>query len=285
MSAGEGGAAADELERAVRDALRDGGDPDRELVSDLLDALEAGTVRAARPDPERPHGWRAEDWVKEGILAAFSLREEREFSAGPFRFRDRASLPPRPEIPDGVRVVPGGSAVRRGAHLGDDVVIMPPAYVNVGAYVGDGSMVDSHALVGSCAQVGRRVHLSAAAQVGGVLEPVQSLPVVVEDDVFVGGGVGLYEGVVVQRRAVLAAGVTLTGSSRVYDLVEERVLEAGPGEGSPLVVPEGAVVVPGSRSLDGEFAARHGLSLEAPVVVKRRDESTDAKTALEGALR
>lgn len=276
---------AAELRRRVRSRLRADEPVGRELVDELLDALEAGAVRAARPDPEAPAGWRAEGWVKQGILAAFRAGGEREYRAGPFRYRDRRALPPRSPLPEGARVVPGGSAVRRGAHLGDEVVVMPPAYLNVGSYVDDGTMVDSHALVGSCAQVGRRVHLSAAAQVGGVLEPVRSLPVVVEDDVFVGGGAGLYEGVVVRRGAVLAAGVTLTASSRVYDLVEERVLAADEGEGRPLVIPEGAVVVPGSRSASGEFARRHGLSLEAPVVVKRRDRSTDAKTALEDALR
>lgn len=276
---------AAELERRLRSRLEEGGAVGRELVEELLDALETGAVRAARPDPGDPHGWRVEGWVKEGILAAFAREGEREYRSGPFRYRDRETLPPRDPLPGGVRVVPGGTAVRRGAHLGEDVVVMPPAYVNVGAYVDDGSMVDSHALVGSCAQIGRRVHLSAAAQVGGVLEPVQSVPVVVEDDVFVGGAAGLFEGVVVRRRAVLAAGVTLTGSSRVYDLVDERVLSADRDAGRPLVVPEGAVVVPGARSLPGEFADRHGLRLEAPVIVKRRDESTDAKTALEGALR
>lgn len=255
------------------------------VLDEFLSALEAGRVRAARPDADAPSGWAAEAWVKEGILAAFALRQEEETAAGPLPFRDRRTLPPRGEVPPDVRVVPGGTAVRRGAHLGRDVVVMPPAYVNVGAYVGSGSMVDSHALVGSCAQVGEGVHLSAAAQLGGVLEPVQSLPVIVEDDVFVGGGVGVYEGVVVGRRAVLAAGVVLTGSSRVYDLVEERVLRGAPEQASPLVIPEGAVVVPGARSLEGEFADRHGLSVDTPVVVKVRDASTDARTALEGALR
>lgn len=257
----------------------------RDAVEDLLDALEDGSVRAARPDPSSPGGWRALSWVKRGILAAFATGDDRDFRAGPFRYRDRAVLPPRESLPEGTRVVPGGSAVRRGAYLGRDVVVMPPAYVNVGAYVDDGSMVDSHALVGSCAQIGKRVHLSAAAQVGGVLEPVQSVPVVVEDDVFVGGGAGLYEGVVVRSGAVLAAGVTLTASSRLYDLAEERVLTADPEAGEPLVVPVGAVVVSGSRSLEGDFADSHGLSLDAPVIVKRRDASTEAKTALEEALR
>jgi len=173
----------------------------RAAVEALLDALEAGAVRAAIPDDTSPSGWRAETWVKQGILAAFALGTDVDLPAPPFAFRDRDTLPPRAPAPAGTRVVPGGSAVRRGAHLGKGVVVMPPAYVNVGAFVDEGSMVDSHALVGSCAQIGRKVHLSAAAQVGGVLEPVGALPVVVEDEVFVGGGVGLYEGVVVKRRS------------------------------------------------------------------------------------
>ncbi len=255
----------------------------RPAVEALLDALEAGTVRAATPDPAAASGWRAEGWVKEAILAAFALGVDVDLPAPPFAFRDRDTLLPRTPAPEGSRVVPGGSAVRRGAHLGRGVVMMPPAYVNVGAHVGEGTMVDSHALVGSCAQIGRRVHLSAAAQVGGVLEPVGALPVVVEDEVFVGGGVGLYEGVVVQRRAVLAAGVVLTGSSVVYDLPGERVLRAAAGE--PLVIPAGSVVVMGARPAAGDFAHHHGLSVSTPVIVKRRDDRTDAKTALEQVLR
>ena len=255
----------------------------RAAVEALLDALETGEVRAAVLDDSSPSGWRAETWVKEGILAAFALGTDVDIPAAPFGFRDRDTLPPRAPAPPGTRVVPGGSAVRRGAHLGRGVVVMPPAYVNVGAHVGEGSMVDSHALVGSCAQIGRKVHLSAAAQVGGVLEPVGALPVIVEDEVFVGGGVGLYEGVVVKRRAVLAAGVVLTSSSVVYDLAGERVLRAGAGE--PLVIPEGSVVVMGSRPANGDFAREHGIALATPVIVKRRDERTDAKTALEDVLR
>jgi 2,3,4,5-tetrahydropyridine-2-carboxylate N-succinyltransferase len=252
-------------------------------VAALLDALEAGGVRAAVPDATSPSGWRAEGWVKEGILAAFALGEEVEVDAAPLAFRDRHTLLPRRPAPAGARVVPGGTAVRRGAHLARGVVVMPPAYVNVGAFVGEGSMVDSHALVGSCAQIGSRVHLSAAAQVGGVLEPVGALPVIVEDEVFVGGNVGLYEGVVVQRRAVLAAGVVLTSSSVVYDLPAERVLRAQPGE--PLVIPAGSVVVMGSRPASGDFAREHGLAVATPLIVKRRDDRTDAKTALEDVLR
>ena len=255
----------------------------RPAVEALLDALEAGEVRAATPDAESPTGWRAEAWVKDGILAAFALGVDVDVAAPPFGFRDRDTLPPRTPAPPGVRIVPGGSAVRRGAHLGRGVVVMPPAYVNVGAHVGAGSMVDSHALVGSCAQIGSKVHLSAAAQVGGVLEPVGALPVVVEDEVFVGGGVGLYEGVVVKRRSVLGAGVVLTSSSVVYDLPGERVLRAEAG--APLVIPEGSVVVMGSRPASGDFAREHGIALATPVIVKRRDEKTDAKTALEEVLR
>lgn len=255
----------------------------RPALERFLDALEAGEVRAARPDAASPTGWRVEPRVKEGILAAFALAEEVDVPHGPFRFRDRDTILPVAALPPGARVVPGGTAVRRGAHLSDRVVVMPPAYLNVGAWVGEGTLVDSHALVGSCAQIGARVHLSAAAQVGGVLEPVGALPVIVEDDVFVGGNVGIYEGVVVKRRAVLAAGVVLTGSSQLYDLVNERVIQADGG--LPLVVPEGAVVVMGARPASGDWARERGLSVATPVVVKYRDERTDAKTSLEGVLR
>jgi 2,3,4,5-tetrahydropyridine-2-carboxylate N-succinyltransferase len=255
----------------------------RAAVLALLDALEAGTVRAAVADAVSPSGWRPEPWVKDGILAAFALGVDVEISAPPFAYRDRDLLPPRSPLPPGTRVVPGGTAVRRGAHLGRGVVVMPPAYVNVGAFVDEGSLVDSHALVGSCAQIGKKVHLSAAAQVGGVLEPVGALPVIVEDEVFVGGGVGLYEGVVVKRRAVLAAGVVLTSSSVVFDLPGASVLRASGGQ--PLVIPAGSVVVMGSRPAAGEFARQQGLSLATPIIVKRRDERTDAKTALEDVLR
>jgi len=252
----------------------------REEVVALLDRLESGALRAAEPDGD---GWRVNPEVKEGILAAFRLGVDVDVPAAPFAFRDRDTLPPRAGLPAGVRVVPGGTAIRRGAFVGRGVVVMPPAYVNVGAHVGEGAMIDSHALVGSCAQIGRRVHLSAAAQVGGVLEPVGALPVVVEDDVFVGGGVGLYEGVRVRSRAVLAAGVVLTGSSVLYDVVNEKEIRAK--EGEPLTVPAGAVVVPGARPAPGSWAHVRGLSLSAAVIVKYRDERTNARTALEGALR
>jgi len=253
----------------------------RDEVFALLDALERGEVRAAAPDSTGR--WVPNRTVKEGILAAFRLGTDTDLIAGPLSFRDRDTLPPRRPLPPGVRVVPGGSAIRRGAFVARGVVIMPPAYVNVGAYVDEGSMIDSHALVGSCAQVGKRVHLSAAAQVGGVLEPVGAVPVVIEDDVFVGGGVGIYEGVCVRRRAVLASGVVLTGSSVVFDLVHERELRATAEQ--TLTIPEGAVVVPGARPASGSWAKERGICLSAPVVVKYRDEKTDAKTTLEDALR
>lgn len=253
------------------------------LIERLLDALEAGHVRAAEPAGE---GWRVNTWVKQGILLAFRAGANRGVSLGAtFHFRDRETLPTWDPngCPRDVRIVPGGSTVRRGAYLGTGVVLMPPAYVNVGAFLDDRVMVDSHALVGSCAQVGRNVHLSAAAQLGGVLEPVGALPVIVEDDVFVGGGCGVYEGCRVGAGAVLAPGVVLTRSVSVYDLVRERVLCADAD--GVLSVPPGAVVVPGARPARGGFAAKHGLQLQAPVIVKYRDRGTDASLVLEEALR
>jgi 2,3,4,5-tetrahydropyridine-2-carboxylate N-succinyltransferase len=232
--------------------------------------------------------WRVNAWVKEEILALFRTSATVAIGAGPARelwpFVDRAAFPVRAFEPDdGVRLVPGGSAVRRGAHVAPGTVLMPPCYVNVGAHVGAGTMIDSHALVGSCAQVGQRVHVSAGAQIGGVLEPVGSRPVIVEDDVLVGGQVGLYEGVLVRERAVLGAGVVLTASTRVYDLVHERELTAG--EGAGLEIPAGAVVVPGTRPAGTAWAAERGLGLACALIVKVRDAGTDAATALEDALR
>jgi 2,3,4,5-tetrahydropyridine-2-carboxylate N-succinyltransferase len=252
----------------------------RDEVLQLLSALERGEVRAAAPDTSG--AWIPNAAVKEGILFAFRLGVDQETGDGLFRFRDRDTLPPR-SLPDGVRVVPGGTTIRRGTYLAKGVVVMPPAYVNVGAWVDEGTMVDSHALVGSCAQVGKRVHLSAAAQVGGVLEPIGARPVVIEDDVFVGGGCGIYEGILVRKRAVLASGTILTASTVVFDLPNERELRSLPGQ--PLEIPEGAVVVPGSRPAPGEWASARGLALSAPMIIKYRDSKTDAKTALEGALR
>lgn len=254
----------------------------RPVFDEFLEALECGDIRSA----ERGEGgqWQANGWVKQGILLGFRLGQLTNFSVGPFSLFDKDTFPARAfSAGDGVRVVPGGSTVRRGAYVATGVVCMPPMYVNVGAYVDEGTMVDSHALVGSCAQIGKRVHLSAAAQVGGVLEPVGAVPVVIEDDVFVGGGCGIYEGCIVRARAVLAAGVILTASTRVYDLPNERVLRKG--DGASLEIPEGAVVVPGTRAVDSAFGREHGLTLSAPVIVKYRDASTDASTTLEDALR
>lgn len=258
------------------------GDEARAVFDELLDALERGEARAAEPSAD---GWRVNSWVKKGILLGFKLgRVVATEPAGPLSFLDKDTfLPRRFSVGDGVRVIPGGTAVRHGAHVAQGVIIVPPAYINVGAYVGANSLVDSHALVGSCAQVGERVHLSAAAQLGGVLEPVGALPVIVEDDVLVGGNCGVYEGTIVGRRAVLGSGVILTGSVTVYD-VPRKTTYRRQGD-VPLRIPEGAVVVPGSRKLTDPFAERHGLSLYTPVIVKYRDEKTDAAAALEDALR
>lgn len=242
----------------------------------LLSALESGSVRAASRGADGE--WRANAWVKLAILAGFRSTGMIEYADSPLASIDKSAYPPRRfGLEDGVRMVPGGSSVRRGAYVAAGVVVMPPAYVNVGAYVGAGTMVDSHALVGSCAQIGERVHLSAAAQVGGVLEPAGARPVVVEDDCFVGGMCGLFEGVILRTRAVLATGTVITASTTIYDLVNRRELR---GE-----VPEGAVVVPGSRPASGAWATGLGLSLYAPCIVKYRDAKTDASTALEEALR
>lgn len=259
-------------------------------VQELLDALESGALRAAaRGEDGR---WRAVEWVKRGILLGFragrmadmSLIGMRGDSGATFAFFDKGSFPLRAlTLDDGVRIVPGGSAVRRGAFLARGVVCMPPMYVNVGAYVGAGTMIDSHALVGSCAQVGERVHLSAAAQIGGVLEPVNASPVVIEDDVVVGGNCGVFEGTVVRRRAVIGAGVILTRGTPVYDLVRETVYR-GTAD-APLEIPEAAVVVPGARRLRQGWGDSQELSLQTPVIVKYRDDRTDAATALEQWLR
>ena len=259
-----------------------------QVVDALLGALERGAVRAAERDADG--AWHAVTWVKRGILLGFRVGRVVDMSLGGHHgeprlgFFDKHTYPPqRMTTEHGVRVVPGGSSVRRGAYLAPGVVCMPPMYVNVGAWVGAGTMVDSHALVGSCAQIGERVHLSAAAQIGGVLEPVNAAPVVIEDDVLVGGNCGVYEGTVVRAKAVLAAGVVLTRGTPVYDLVHERIYRASAD--SPLEIPPGAVVVPGARHVNGGWGAEQGLSLQTPVIVKYRDERTDLATALEGWLR
>ena len=270
----------------IEDRVKALGNADRteavKTVGLFLAELEKGTVRAAVRDEDGV--WKANPWVKEGILAAFRFGVLAEFASGSLSFVDKDTIPARRfKVQDGVRIVPGGSSIRRGAYIAKGVVMMPPAFVNIGAFVDEDTMIDSHALVGSCAQIGKRVHLSAAAQIGGVLEPVGQLPVVIEDDVIVGGNCGIYEGTIVRPRAVIGAGVVLTGSTPVYDTVRGQVYRRTPER--PLEIPFGAVVIPGSRPMKGAFAEQHGLHIASPVIVKYRDDKTDAATALEDALR
>ncbi|HAL57259.1 MAG TPA: 2,3,4,5-tetrahydropyridine-2,6-dicarboxylate N-succinyltransferase [Bacteroidetes bacterium] len=249
--------------------------------------LNAGEIRAAQESgiPGDSAGWVVNAWVKKGILLGFRLGEITDLSINDqFRFFDKSTYPlKRLSLDHQIRIVPGGTSIRDGAFVARGVVIMPPAYINVAAYVDEGTMVDSHALVGSCAQIGKRVHLSAAAQIGGVLEPVGAMPVIIEDDVMVGGNCGIYEGTIVKRRAVIGAGVVLTGSTPVYDIAKEQIYRRTAT--SPLIIPEGAIVVQGSRHVDAPFAQRHHIALYTPVIVKYRDEKTDAATALEESLR
>ncbi|MCH7748292.1 MAG: 2,3,4,5-tetrahydropyridine-2,6-dicarboxylate N-succinyltransferase [Acidobacteria bacterium] len=267
-----------------------GADADRDEARTVFAAfrseLSSGRVRAAVPDPDSPTGWTVNAWVKQGILVGFRCGEITPV-AGPdprVPFLDKDTLPLKPLDPSlGIRLVPGGSSIRDGAFVGAGVICMPPMFINIGAYVGADSLIDSHALVGSCAQVGQRVHVSAGAQIGGVLEPVGALPVIIEDDVLVGGSTGIYEGTVVRARAVIAAGTVLTGSTPVYDLPRQRVIT--PRDGSPVVIPEGAVVVPGTRAVTADAGRAWGLSLATPVIVKYRDDKTDTRTELEAWLR
>ncbi len=248
----------------------------------FLAELERGAVRAAVRDADGI--WQAQGWVKQGILAAFRFGVASEFASGALSFVDKDTIPPRRfKVTDSIRIVPGGSSIRRGAYVGKGVVMMPPAFVNVGAYVDEDTMIDSHALVGSCAQIGKRVHLSAAAQIGGVLEPVGQVPVIIEDDVIIGGNCGIYEGTIVRPRAVIGAGVVITGSTPVYDLVRGQIYRRT--EERPLEIPYGAVVIPGSRKMKGAFAEQHDLQVATPMIVKYRDDKTDSATALEEALR
>ncbi len=290
MSAEENGYVR--LERAVDELSADPSPPRqraRDTVNELLTLLESGAARAATCDSDGE--WSAVPWVKRGILLGFRVGTIVDMSswasdttAASFSFFDKDTYPLRTlQLSDGVRIVPGGSSIRRGAYVARGVVCMPPSYVNVGAYIGAGTMIDSHALVGSCAQVGERVHVSAAAQLGGVLEPINAAPVVIEDEVVVGGNCGVYEGTVVRRRAVLGAGVILTRSTPVFDLVNETVYRASPGRA--LVIPSGAVVIPGARRISSAWANEMNLSLVTPIIVKYRDERTDAATALEDSLR
>lgn len=256
------------------------------LFGDFKAALNAGHIRPAEPDASSPLGWKVNGWVKKGILLGFRLGAIVDMSLDPAKqpFMDKSTYPVRSMAgAQGVRIVPGGSSIRDGCYIGASVTCMPPMYINVGAYVGDGTMVDSHALVGSCAQIGARVHLSAAVQIGGVLEPVGALPVIIEDDVLVGGNCGVYEGTIVKSRAVLGSGTILNRSTPVYDLVNGTVLRAS--DDLPLVIPSGAVVVAGSRAVTSGPGKEWGISLYTPVIVKYRDEKTDAKIQLEDLLR
>ena len=256
------------------------------IFREFKDALNRGQVRAAEPDSSTHSGWRTNTWVKKGILLGFRMGVVIDMSIDAARqpFIDKSTYPLRAFTPaDGVRIVPGGSSIRDGSFIGRGVVCMPPMFVNVGAYVGEGTMIDSHALVGSCAQVGRNCHLSAGAQVGGVLEPVGAMPVIVEDEVMIGGNCGVYEGTIIKRGAVLGTGTLLNRSTPIYDLVKSLVYSAR--DDGPLIIPENAVVVPGSRPISKGPGKDWGLSLYTPVIVKYRDASTDARIELEDLLR
>jgi 2,3,4,5-tetrahydropyridine-2-carboxylate N-succinyltransferase len=255
---------------------------DFKLFDEFKKALNAGEVRAAAPENGR---WRVHRWVKQGILLGFRLGTLESFSIDQnFRFFDKSTFPlKRLLIDEGVRVVPGGSSIRDGVHLGKGVTCMPPMYINVGAYVDDGTMIDSHALVGSCAQVGKRVHVSAGSQIGGVLEPVGALPVIVEDDVLIGGNCGIYEGAIVRTGAVLGSGTIITGSTPVFDLVNETVYRREAE--NPLEIPSNAVVVPGSRAISRGWGREQNLSVYTPVIIKYRDAKTDTRIQLEDLLR
>ncbi len=257
---------------------------DRTIYEDFKSALRRGTIRSAEKDADG--NWHANAWVKQGILLGFRMGKMVEMSkpTETFRFFDKDTFPLRPmSLDDGVRIVMGGSTIRDGSYVASNVVLVPPCYVNVGAYVDEGTMIDSHALVGSCAQIGKRVHLSAAAQIGGVLEPVGAVPVIIEDDVLVGGNTGVYEGTVVRERAVLASGVILTRSTPLFDLPNKTIIKSDGDK--PLEVPAGAVVVQGSREITAGFGKENGLSIYCPIIVKYRDEKTDSSTKLEDYLR
>ena len=257
-----------------------------DLFSRFKAELNAGRVRAAEPCPSERTGWRVNPWVKKGILLGLRMGSIVDMSIDPIRqpFFDKSTVPVKQITPQsGVRIVPGGSSIRDGSFVGRGVICMPPMYINVGAWVDDGTMVDSHALVGSCAQVGKNCHISAASQIGGVIEPVGAMPVIIEDEVLVGGNCGIYEGTVVKRRAVLGTGTILNRSTPVYDLVRNTVHKAADDE--PLVIPEGAVVVPGSRAITRGPGKDWGLSVYTPIILKYRDNKTDTRIQLEDLLR
>ena len=286
MSHAATGALAEQIERLYQQGASADKEESRSAFATLREELSAGRVRSAEPDGSMPSGWRVNAWVKQGILVGFRCGDLIDLSAedGRWFFGDKDTLPlKRMNTGMGVRVVPGGSSIRDGAYVGRGVICVPPMYINIGAYIDDSSLVDSHALVGSCAQVGKRVHISAGAQIGGVIEPVGAIPVIIEDDVLVGGNTGIYEGAIIKRRAVIAAGTILTGSTPIYDLPKGRIIR--PGGDSPLIVPEGAVVVPGARAVTQGMGPEWGLSVSTPVIVKYRDEKTDARTGLEEWVR
>ncbi len=251
------------------------------IFSEFISLLDNGTIRTVEQNQSE---WVVNHWVKKGILLGFRLGKLRTISSKTFPFFDKHTFPLKKiTLKDNIRIVPGGTSIRKGAYVASSAIIMPPAYINVGAYVSKNVLIDSHALVGSCAYIGERVHLSAASQIGGVLEPIGALPVIIENDVLVGGNCGIYEGTIVKQRAVIGSGVTLNGSTPVYDLVNETVIRKN-SNGS-LVIPENAVVVAGSRAVYSPFASKNGLHMYTPLIVKYRDERTDAKTALEESLR
>jgi len=258
-----------------------------QTFNELKFFLNVGDVRAASPSSaEGSHGgWIVNDWVKKGILLGFRLGELTDFSIDEhFKYFDKNTFPLKKfTLENQIQIVPGGSSIRDGSYIGSGVMVMPPAYINVGAYVGSNTLVDSHALIGSCAQVGERVHLSAATQVGGVLEPIDAMPVIIEDDVFIGGNCGIFEGAIVKQRAVIAAGVIITGSTPVYDLVNSKIYQKT--KDTPLIIPEGAVVVPGTRAMTSPFAHEHHISLYAPIIIKYRGNNTDVATTLKESLR
>ena len=261
-------------------------DAARAAFAQLREALSAGIVRAAEPDASSPIGWRVNTWVKQGILLGIRFGDivDRSIDRGRLRFFDKDTLPLKnTEMTARVRIVPGGSAIRDGAYVAPGVICMPPMYVNIGAWIGEESLIDSHALVGSCAQIGARVHVSAGAQIGGVIEPVGALPVIIEDEALIGGNTGIYEGAIVKARAVVGAGTVLTGSTPIYDLVRGEIIT--PTSEKPLVVPQGAVVVPGARAVRAGKGPHWGLSLATPVIVKYRDSRTDTRTELEAWIR
>jgi 2,3,4,5-tetrahydropyridine-2,6-dicarboxylate N-succinyltransferase len=274
---------SERIEALAKKSVNEFTNGDRELFEEFKASLSGGLIRAA--EKNEFGRWCVNAWVKQGILAGFRMGQITDMSEGPvLRFFDKDTFPVRPTtIAENIRIVPGGSTVRDGAYIAPGVVCMPPMFVNAGAYVDEGTMIDSHALVGSCAQIGKRVHLSAAAQIGGVLEPVGAVPVIIEDDVLIGGGCGVYEGTIVHHRAVLASGTILTGSTPVFDLVKEQVYQRS--SEAPLEIPAGAVVVPGSRAVQTARGREWGLSIYAAVIVKYRDEKTDRSVKLEDYLR